>query len=221
MHPANYSEQIPNTLAASQPVLYTFESAGQKSFLLVSPVATDTMAGFNVWLDADMRPLLIDYKSTINYKSSVAPHFLESPGNTWEFSRPYPGTLAGWAHANANMDAINTAPFDSLKTGSLRALLPNETLDAVLLWANNPNAMAAWNNVDDPSALLGLGQWALAIWAASAPRSAKLLQSLLPPIDLLGSPDQLDSWRQLIIAATNAVETAALPRNNFSLDNLV
>ena len=226
-HPENHSERIPghvvqtenvfkpDPLAASQPVLYTLDSAGHKSFLLVSPIATDTMASFNMWLDAGMHPLLIDYKSR------GSPQFLESPENAWEFPRPYPGTLAGWAHANASMDAINTAPFDTLKTGNMRALLPNETLDAILTWANNPKPMSTWSNTDDPGALLGLGQWALATWAVEAPRSAQLLQSLLPAIDPLGSPDQLDVWRQLVVAATNAVETTALPRENVSLDNLV
>lgn len=205
----------PDTLAASQPVLYTFESDETQSFLLVSPVATETMESFNMWLDAGMYPLLIDYKR------SGYPQFLESPENAWEFPRPYPGTLAGWAHANASMNSINTAPFDTLTTGNLRALSPNETLDAILLWANNPKPMSTWNNADDPSALLGLGQWALAIWAVEAPRSAQLLQSLLPAIDPLGSPGQLDVWRELVVAATNAVETAALPRDNVSLVNLV
>lgn len=221
IHPANYSEQVSDTLAASQPVLYTLESDETKSFLLVSPLATETMPSFNMWLDAGMRPLLIDYKSSIHFRNSGGPQFLESPGNAWEFPRPYPGTLEGWAHANANMNAINTAPFDSLKTGSMRALLPNETLDAVLTWAKNPNPMSAWSNTDDPEALLGFGQWTLAIWAASAPRSAQLLQSLLPAIDPLGSPGQLDVWRQLVVAVANPAETAVLPRDNVSLDNLV
>lgn len=189
------SKAHPDTMDARETKLYAFESGGQKSFLMVSPVASEECPGFNMWLDSAMTPLLIDY-----HKNGAAV-YLEKPGYRWEMERPLPATMAGWNDAVARMGAINNAPFESLKTGTMHALTFEENISAIEAWANNPEGMAQWDTVDDPRAIVFLGQWALSTWVRNDPNSGQLLQGLLPEIDLAGSSGQLDPWRQLLVMA--------------------
>lgn len=191
------SKAHPEAEGAQRVGLYAFESEEEKSFLLVWREATGVSGGFNMWLNAEMCPLLVDYT-----KNNEAVH-LESPGTVWEYHRPYPGTLTGWSHAMASMAAINDSPFASLKHGAMRALSPQEELAAIAVWAANTTPMADWDDVNNPDALSSLGKWALSTWTRANPKSAQLLQSLLPEIDSAGSPGQLDAWRQLLKVACN------------------
>ena len=204
VHPDAQPAQ-PDSQLAHQTTLYALESETEKSFLLVHPVA-EKCGEFNLWLTASMQPLLTDYLL------NGATNWIESPGYAWEWHRPYPGSLAGWSNAMAGMEQINAAPFDSLKKGAMRALSPEETLAAIEAWAANTESMAAWNNVDDPSALVFLGDWAIKTWTAANPASGQLLNGLLPSIDSAVSPGQFDAWRQLMVLAQPAAEAnAALP----------
>lgn len=194
-----------------KPTLYTFESESEKSFLLVLSTSTYHCGTFNMWFDGNMHPLLVDYRSN----GEVA--WLDSPEHAWEWPRPYPGTLVGWNQAMASMEQVNAAPFDSLKKGCMRQLSPQETSAAILRWASNAQPMAAWNNVNNPSALVFLGEWAIQKWNEANPSSGQLLSSLLPPIDSERPPGQFDAWRQLVAADARTVEEK---NEAYSIDNL-
>lgn len=185
------SKAQPDTVEARRVALYSFESEDEKSFLLVSPDAGD-VGGFNLWLDGDMRPLFVDYLDT----GTTA--WLEKPGTTWELHRPYPGTLSGWNNAMMSMGLVNDSPFESLAQGAMQTLSPQETLDAILAWARNPEPMAVWDGVDDPSALARFGAWAMQTWTWANPQSGQLLTSLLPHIEAGAAPSEFDAWRQLL-----------------------
>ena len=115
------------------------------------------------------------------------------------------------------MAQVNAAPFDSLKKGTMRESSPQETLAAILRWANNAQPMAAWNNVNNPSALVFLGEWTIQKWNEANPSSGQLLSSLLLPIDSEGPPGQFDAWRQLVATDARAVEEK---NEMYSIDHL-
>lgn len=201
----------PDTPVRKQPTLYTLESNNEKSFLLIAPWTLNVGSGFSIWLDEGMRPLLVDYVDT-NVTS-----WMESPGYAWELERPYPGTIHGWNRAMDNMHTVNSAPFGSLKTGTMRELSQPETLNAISSWANNPQPMAAWNDVDESGALVSFGAWAFETWTNTNVAEGQMLNSLLPPIDTKGAPGQFDAWRQLIAANERAVEEE---NETYSIDHL-
>lgn len=205
------SKVHPDSRTMGKPTLYTFESEQEASFLLVLSTSTYHCGKFNMWLDGNMHPLLVDYCSN----GDVA--WLDSPEHAWEWPRPYPGTLVGWSNAMASMEQVNAAPFDSLKKGTMRESSPQETLAAIFRWANNAQSMAAWNNVNNPSALVFLGEWTIQKWNEANPSSGQLLSSLLPPIDSEGPPGQFDAWRQLVATDARAVEEK---KEMYSIDHL-
>lgn len=180
------------------PKLYALESESVKSFLLVATEKTTYCGRFNLWLDGKMRPLLIDYQ--INGQAI----YLENEENRWELNDPYPATVSEWNDAAADMTSmknINTAPFDSLMTGAIRALSPQENMDAIIAWSANAQPMAAWDNIDKYGAIFAMGRWALTTWKKENADHAKILSSFVPDIQPEGLPSQLDAWRELVAAS--------------------
>lgn len=171
--------------------LYALESKCVKSFLLVG-------GNFNVWLDRDMRPLLIDYRIT---GQAI---YLKNEENKQGLDRPYPETLLEWNKAVAETTSMKNikAPFDSLMTGTIRALSPQENMDAIIAWSANAQSMATWDNVDNYGAILSMGRWALATWTKENADHAQILSNFAPEIQPGGLPSQFDAWRELVAAST-------------------
>ncbi len=186
---------------ARETTLYKFE--GEKpSYMLVVPQETECSNAFNMWLDENMNPLLVDYEH------NAEACYLDNAGIAWEHPRPNPTTVQGWQQGFDSMNA--TGIFDSLLSGQCRTTSPTETLAAIEQWIHNGVPMQPWNNVNNDEAIVHLGHWALHTWMAANPEMGPMLHSLLPALDPGGAASQLDAWRQFIVLAKNQKEAPSL-----------
>lgn len=178
--------------------LYIFE--GEKpSYMLVVPQPSECSSAFNMWLDEDMTPLLVDYK----HNGEAC--YLENTGIAWDHPRPLPTTLQGWQEGFKAMDSVDI--FQSLVSGRCRMASPSETLEAIEKWIHNTTPMQHWDRSNNDEAIVHLGQWALQIWMKHHSQMGPLMQSLLPTLDPDGPASQLDAWRQFVVLANNEKKT--------------
>lgn len=190
----------PNPL--DEPTLVVLEGATQKSYLFMDP--TFGSSGYSVWFDAKMKPLVLDYPLT----NEVG--FLESESTVWERPRPKPTTVETLAHAYANVASVNNAPLDSLIHGSVRPASPQETMDALVQWANHPEPMALWDEANNPSALMNFGHWVLETWRTMDAPTMNVMDAMLSPVQTAGPMKQWDAWRQLLTLSQKPAPTQEL-----------
>lgn len=172
------------------PTLVVLEGTTQKSYLFMDP--TFGSAGYSIWFDDKMKPLMLDYP----LNNEVG--FLESETTVWERPRPKPTTVEALAQAHANVASVNDAPLDSLRHGTVRVASPQETMNALAQWASHPERMARWDSANNPSALMNFGQWVLDTWRAMDAPTMHVMDAMLSPVRMEGSMEQWDAWRQLL-----------------------